>query len=356
MTKLVCKSVILLLLGISSQSFAEWEFATIDDAAPVGGYVELAFDSQGNEHVAYADNGADNLKYAYYDGNSWLVEVVDSDGEIISIDALKKVMPIVMDRGGLVMFEHTNKPVGKIISYEFAKHPKTGDEGLLLLIKVFDHYKLDDEVWEAIKQGVITGISIGGVARDYEIVEKDGKQVKKYTNIETLEFSFVRRPANPLARIEQVNMLAKGILINDDTNKNTMIGEQAKELYKALKDVAEVEKEKVELAKSVKEEVVKTLNEMKDAVKEDIGKMKDEIKEEVNKSVEERLSKVEEVVKSLEGLLNKVVETLEKSEEVPEAEDDEKEKEVEKTAETPKPAAKEEFKKSNDDIDLADIF
>ena len=133
------------------------------------------------------------------------VEVVDKDGEIIPIEEFKKIMPIIMDRGGLVMYEHSNKPVGKILNWEITEHEKTGKPALKLLIKVFDHYEFDNQVWDAIKQGKIKGISFGGLSKD-EVKTKDGKIIK---DVMGYEFSFVENPANPYATIKRINYLAK---------------------------------------------------------------------------------------------------------------------------------------------------
>jgi len=139
------------------------------------------------------------------------VEVKDSQGDIIPIEEVAKIMPIIMDRGGLVMYKHSNKPVGKILGWEIREHPETGKPGLLLTIKIFDHYSIDDEVWEKIKKGIIKGISFGGIAKGAEWTkDEEGNPVRVLRDIEGLEFSLVEEPANPYAKIIAINELAKG--------------------------------------------------------------------------------------------------------------------------------------------------
>lgn len=139
------------------------------------------------------------------------VEIVDKDGELIPIEELEKVMPILMDRGGYIIDQHTNRVVGKILNYEIKEHPETGKKGVFIRGKIFDDYELDDEVWEEIKSGKRTGLSFGGRSKKQEIAFSfDSKQpVKILQDIEGYEFSVVDKPANPLATFEWVNPIAK---------------------------------------------------------------------------------------------------------------------------------------------------
>ena len=49
------------------------------------------------------------------------VEVIDKDGELLPIDEFKKVMPLIMKRGGNLIDSHSNRVIGKILNYEFKK-------------------------------------------------------------------------------------------------------------------------------------------------------------------------------------------------------------------------------------------
>jgi hypothetical protein len=51
------------------------------------------------------------------------VEVVDKQGEVVPAEELKKAMIDFMDRGGAIVFEHSNKPVGKVLQWQVDIHP-----------------------------------------------------------------------------------------------------------------------------------------------------------------------------------------------------------------------------------------
>ena len=140
----------------------------------------------------------------------WIsVEVVDRQGEVIPIEELRKAMVKFMDRGGPLLFGHSNRPIGKILSYEVREHPDTGKPGIYVIAKIFRDYTMDDIVWELIKEGKITGFSVAGRA-EAEVVQGDGGTHVSRKNIELLEISLVDRPANPYAIIEEYNVFAKG--------------------------------------------------------------------------------------------------------------------------------------------------
>lgn len=147
---------------------------------------------------------------------SWgSAEVVDSDGEVIPISEFKKVMPIIMDRGGVLIDTHSNKPIGKILNYEYKDHPIAKTEALLITAKIFTHYKSDDEVWEGIKSGKKKGLSFGGKVGKIKLNIKfkdytgENKNVDILKELEGYEFSVVDEPANPLATMTAVSV-AKG--------------------------------------------------------------------------------------------------------------------------------------------------
>lgn len=147
---------------------------------------------------------------------SWgSVEVVDSDDEVIPISEFKKVMPIIMDRGGVLIDTHSNKPIGKILNFEYKEHPIAKTEALLLTAKVYNDYKSDDEVWDGIKSGKKKGLSFGGKVGKIKLNIKfknytgENKTVDILRELEGYEFSVVDEPANPLATMTAVSV-AKG--------------------------------------------------------------------------------------------------------------------------------------------------
>ena len=139
------------------------------------------------------------------------VEVVDRQGDVIPISELKKIMPKVMDRGGIINLQHSNKPVGKILNYEFKTHPQTGKEGLYIVGKIYNDYDLDNEAWNGLKTGKYKGLSFGGGAKKAEVEKIDGQEANVLTGIEGYEWSIVEKPANQYAYIMEYNQVAKGI-------------------------------------------------------------------------------------------------------------------------------------------------
>jgi hypothetical protein len=57
----------------------KWHYETVDNAPGVGEGAALALDAAGNPHISYSDTIHD-LKYAYWAGSAWQIQVVDSEG------------------------------------------------------------------------------------------------------------------------------------------------------------------------------------------------------------------------------------------------------------------------------------
>ena len=57
-----------------------WDIEIVDTLGDVGWNCSLDLDNSNNPHIGYFDNTNDDLKYAYHDGSSWHIEVVDANG------------------------------------------------------------------------------------------------------------------------------------------------------------------------------------------------------------------------------------------------------------------------------------
>jgi hypothetical protein len=143
------------------------------------------------------------------------VEVVDLQGDIVPISELKRAMYRFMDRGGLIMYAHSNKPVGKVLQWEVEKYPGTDVYGIRIVAKIFKDYPIDDAVWKAIKNGELKGFSIGAQAKEEKRLIKDAngqtREVGVLHDLNLMEISIVKEPANPLALVEEVNYFAKSL-------------------------------------------------------------------------------------------------------------------------------------------------
>ncbi len=148
------------------------------------------------------------------------VEVIDKEGDFIPMSALKEIMPILVnERGGPIIDSHSNRVVGKIEGYEFGKN-EDGEDGVWIKGRVYNHYAVDDYVWNKIREGEYKGLSLGGEAFDVEPVTINGKRCNKIKNPQVLEWSIVSNPANQGSYIKNVNYIAKSDKSPDQLREN----------------------------------------------------------------------------------------------------------------------------------------
>jgi hypothetical protein len=102
---------------------------------------------------------------------------LDLDGEIVSLDAVKKALPGYWEWRNIREM-HGSSAVG------VAKEANVDENGLFLTAKI-----VDDDAWKKCVEQVYKGFSIGG--------RKLAKNGNKITEIEMVEISVVDRPANP---------------------------------------------------------------------------------------------------------------------------------------------------------------
>lgn len=102
---------------------------------------------------------------------------LDSDGEMVSLKAIKAALPDYM-RWGNIREMHKLSAVGT------AQEANTDDKGLYITAKI-----TDDAAWKKVQEKVYKGFSIGG--------QKLAKTGNLITEIDLSEISIVDRPANP---------------------------------------------------------------------------------------------------------------------------------------------------------------
>lgn len=110
---------------------------------------------------------------------------LDSQGEIIKVDAIAKAMTSYMKFANIREM-HQPSAVG------VAKEASVDEKGLYIGVKV-----IDDRAWLKVKEGVYKAFSIGG-----RVKKRDPGADHIITEIELTEISLVDRPANPEALFE----------------------------------------------------------------------------------------------------------------------------------------------------------
>ena len=175
---------------------------------------------------------------------SWgSVEVRDRENDLLPMSEFRKIMPVIMIRGGVLMDRHSNRQVGKILNFEF-KEKETSEgiiPGVMITGEIFRDYEHDDMVWEGIKNGIYKGLSFGGRNKMKDVKFDESGLTNILTKLEGFEFSLVPGMGNQEATMEQVNFLAK-------SNKNKLYkssGDMTFEIGKVNQEELEEENEKI---------------------------------------------------------------------------------------------------------------
>jgi hypothetical protein len=115
------------------------------------------------------------------------VEVRDSQGDLIDIDAIDHAMYEFMSQSRSLHFEHS-LPIGEILKWE--RREKDGHDAIWIEAYLYDN-DATKEIWEKVQNKEIHGFSIRGIAK-----ERDNGKI---TDLELYEISLVFQPANPQA-------------------------------------------------------------------------------------------------------------------------------------------------------------
>ena len=155
----------------------------------------------------------------------WLsVETEDSQGEVLKIDGMwDDAQDWVHKYGGTLHLGHTNRVVGQAL--EIKRMPYDGPRAELhgldaIKVTKAKIYKADvegkgklwDETWKAIKNGELGMTSLGGEGdNEYELCDADGcRTIVESTNA-LYEAAIVPAGSNPGADIDGFNALAKAV-------------------------------------------------------------------------------------------------------------------------------------------------
>ncbi len=147
------------------------------------------------------------------------VEIVDRQGDIVPSEALQKAMLEYMKRGGLILYGHENKPVGKVLQWDVENHPDYEVPAIKLIAQINSGYTLDDALWSMVKSKQLKGFSIGGTAISTEERTKGNAKVRVLTGLELSEISIVSEPANQGALITAVSVAKSDESIEDKLKK-----------------------------------------------------------------------------------------------------------------------------------------
>ncbi len=154
------------------------------------------------------------------------VEILDRQNDIVPIDTMTKAMIEYMKRGGLIMYGHQNKPIGRVIQWNVEEAPNYSTPALKIVALINTGFQLDDQVWDLIKKKELNGFSIGGNATKLGKAQmKDNSTARVLEEIELSEISVVTEPANQGAIISSISVaksidevaIAKALMV-DKTN------------------------------------------------------------------------------------------------------------------------------------------
>jgi hypothetical protein len=86
-----------LRIAYQTPPFGFWQYETVDDGGVlednVGWFSSIALDNAGNPHISYYDETNENLKYAYWNGSGWIIETLQSAGDVGLYTSLKIYTP-----------------------------------------------------------------------------------------------------------------------------------------------------------------------------------------------------------------------------------------------------------------------
>jgi hypothetical protein len=136
-------------------------------------------------------------------------EIIDRQQEFIFVKEVMKIMEAFMEVNPVISDYHSNRMVGKVLSYEQSEY-----KGVATVLITGEVYKkegitLYDKIWDKVVKGEYSGLSMGGASKEREPIQKDGKMALELRKLELYEIALCDTPANPFAVVESVNKFAK---------------------------------------------------------------------------------------------------------------------------------------------------
>lgn len=134
-------------------------------------------------------------------------EIIDLENEIINLDAIAEVMPIMKEQGARTSVDHMNFPAGEFYNWGFTT--VDGIPAIWIDVEVYEVYPNQKETLRRIKlphedPASLTCISLGGFKLEKHRECGDLTCWTRITKVEGWEYSHVHRGANQLAlKIEE---------------------------------------------------------------------------------------------------------------------------------------------------------
>lgn len=149
-------------------------------------------------------------------------EAVDSDGEVVTSEAMKAAIPDYMKFGAVREMHDAKKAAGTAIEAEVQDDGRTW----------FGAHVVDSEAVKKVQAGVYKGFSIGG-----KVIGRDELHKNTITGLRLVEVSLVDRPANPesiitIMKSEDPDGNAAEMVATNDLKK--YMGEQVYDAQLAL--------------------------------------------------------------------------------------------------------------------------
>lgn len=198
-------------------------------------------------------------------------DTVDSQGDFAEADEIEKACHLFLNqyRQECVDTEHNQNPNGSIIVESFIKRgsidefPETKDGAWCVVIKI-----RDVEIWDKIKNGEITGVSMFGSAMKTEVEKSDLTPTPLHDG-EGQDVETFPETSNPTI-VEAVAKAAEAIkdfILGNEKKENKMSEEQVKKMIEEA--VAPKDAEIAELKKAVEEQKA----EIEELKKQGFGKL-----------------------------------------------------------------------------------
>lgn len=223
--------------------------------------VKAALDEKGQEKWRQAFNGLvkkSKNKKSYRDATfeAWQVlksypgcryfsaiatsEALDRQNDVVQIDNSIKNIAKHIERGGAMVDTHTNRTVGSFF-YGKPTVSKSGHKAYEIHGVIYQGEPYYNTVWDQIKKGaecpscgdIRKGISIGGFALQTQNSCDAAGCHREIMDMSIHEISICREPANPEALIQDVNVMAKSV---DMDEKIDDVEKAIDEMDKALRD------------------------------------------------------------------------------------------------------------------------